>query len=115
MNLNTDMLLRKIVGSGVVGALIWANPVALANAPNNLWVDLIQAGGSGILGGAVAGFDMNTTWILRLATSTAIGFYAGARLPALVPQLAGYPLHSIGAAAGFLGTSIWPDRHPLFN
>lgn len=115
MNLNTDMLLRKIVGSGVVGTIIWANPVALANAPNNVWVDGIQSAGAGVLGGAVAGFDMNTTWILRLAVSTAIGFYAGATLPRYVVALQGYQLHAVGAAAGFLGTSIWPDRHPLFN
>lgn len=112
MSINTDMFLRKILGAGAAGAIVWANPVAMLEVTNTLWIDIIQTIFSALLGGKVAGFDLNTTWMLRLSTATVVGMLVGGYLNRFVPD---YPLNAVGAAAGFLGTSIWPDQHPLFN
>ena len=112
MSLNTDMFLRKILGALATGALVWGNPVSLLNVTNTIWIDIVQGIFSALIGGKVAGFDLNTTWMLRLSLATVIGMVAGGYIGEYLP---GYPMQAIGAAAGFMGTSIWPDQHPLFN
>ena len=115
VHLNTDMFLRKILGALAAGTVVWANPAAMVNLENTYTTNSIQAVFAALIGGKVAGFDLNTTWILRLSTATTLGALAGGYFNGSIGFLEGIPLMPVGAAAGFFGTSIWPDAHPLFN
>jgi hypothetical protein len=108
--LNTENLTYKVIGALVTGAIIYFDPVTMVAPPGKISEAVQAAVAGGVVGLKAAGFELSTTWMLRLATSTTLGMLAGS-------LLAGenmYYMPAIGGAAGFLGCTVWPDKHPLF-
>ena len=103
---------RKMLGAVTTGFIVYLDPLSYTSLPQTMIMEVAQAAAASLVGGSFAGYDLGTTWILRLSVSTGLGYLGGA-LTGRVYAVSYLP--AIGAASGFIGTIMWPDRHPLFN
>lgn len=106
---------KFILGALITSSVVYMDPlVSLGTYLPPISIAPLESSLGSYLGGMLAGIDMGNVWVKRFALSSALGALFGSQFgPSLgmdSPMGAAF-----GAGAGFYGTAVLPEPHPIFN